>query len=69
MWQNSQETADLDTFIEEMRNGKLHFLCSGWITWELPIGESIKWEKQDDRFDFPSSASSSRSETRKINVI
>ena len=29
MWPNSQETADLATFTEEILNAKLHFLCSG----------------------------------------
>ena len=29
MWPNPQETADLVTFIEEILNGKLHFLWSG----------------------------------------
>ena len=28
MLPNSQETADLVTFTEEILNGKLHFLCS-----------------------------------------
>ena len=28
MWPNPQENADLVTFIEEIFNGKLHFLCS-----------------------------------------
>ena len=28
MRRNSQETADLVTFTEEILNGKLHFLCS-----------------------------------------
>ena len=28
MWPNPQETADLVTFIEEILNGKLSFLCS-----------------------------------------
>ena len=28
MWLNPQETADLDTFNEEILNAKLHFLCS-----------------------------------------
>ena len=28
MWPNPQETAYLVTFIEEILNGKLHFLCS-----------------------------------------
>ena len=35
MWPNPQETADLVTFNEEIRNGKLHFLCSGF--------QSIPW--------------------------
>ena len=29
---NPQETADLVTFTEEIRNGKLHFLCGVLIT-------------------------------------
>ena len=32
MWPNPQETADLVTFIEEILNGKLHFLCAVWLT-------------------------------------
>ena len=28
LWPNPEETADLVTFTEEIRNGKLHFLCS-----------------------------------------
>ena len=28
MWPNTQFLADLVTFTEEIRNGKLHFLCS-----------------------------------------
>ena len=28
MWPNSQETADLVTFTEEILDGKLYFLCS-----------------------------------------
>ena len=28
MWPNPQETADLITFTEENRNGKLHFIYS-----------------------------------------
>ena len=28
MWPNSQGTADLVTFTQEILNGKLHFLCS-----------------------------------------
>ena len=28
MWPDPQETADLVTFIGEILNGKLHFLCS-----------------------------------------
>ena len=30
MWPNPRETADLVIFFEEIFNGKLHFLCSGW---------------------------------------
>ena len=29
MWPNPQFPADLVTFVEEIRNGKLHFSCSG----------------------------------------
>ena len=35
MWPNLQETADLVTFIEEILNGKLHFLCSVTRGFEL----------------------------------
>ena len=28
MWPNPQKTADLVTFVEEILNGKPHFLCS-----------------------------------------
>ena len=28
MWTNSQDTADLVTFTEEILNVKLHFLCN-----------------------------------------
>ena len=34
MWPNPQEPADLVTFIEEILNGKLHFLCSVWCVLE-----------------------------------
>ena len=34
MWSNSQETANLVTFTEEILNRKLHFLCSAGITWK-----------------------------------
>ena len=30
MWTNPQFPADLVTFTEEILNGKIHFLCSGW---------------------------------------
>ena len=30
MWPNPQETADLATFTEEIRNGKLHF-CAVYV--------------------------------------
>ena len=36
MWPNSQETADLVTFTEEILNGKLHFLCSA-------MNEKVDW--------------------------
>ena len=29
MWPNPEFPADMNTFIEEIRNGKLHFLSSG----------------------------------------
>ena len=31
MWPNSQESADLVTFTEEILNGKLYFLCSDFL--------------------------------------
>ena len=40
MWPNPQETATLVTFIEEILNGKLNFLCSEisiihlWLFWD-----------------------------------
>ena len=37
MWPNPQVTADLVTFIEEILNGKLHFLCS------VSISESSRY--------------------------
>ena len=35
MWPNPQETADLVTFIKEILNRKLHFLCSEVLEKEL----------------------------------
>ena len=35
MWSNPEETADLVTFIEEILNGKLHFMCSVTNRYEL----------------------------------
>ena len=35
MWSNPQETADLVAFTEEILNGKLHFLCSGFLSHRL----------------------------------
>ena len=32
MWPNAQETADLVTFTEEILNEKVHFLCSGVLS-------------------------------------
>ena len=33
MWPNPQETADFVLFTEEIRNGKLHFLCTTFGLW------------------------------------
>ena len=40
MLPNPQKIADLVIFTEEILNGKLHFLCSGWIPkpTECPVG-------------------------------
>ena len=35
MWPNSQETADLVTFIEEILNEKLHFMCNDILAGDL----------------------------------
>ena len=40
MWPNPQFPADLVTFTEEIRNGKLHF----FVQWEE---EKANWEKLD----------------------
>ena len=32
MWPDPQETADLVIFTEESLKGKLHFLCSVWLS-------------------------------------
>ena len=37
MWPNSNATADLATFTEEILNGKLHILCSVFAAHELYI--------------------------------
>ena len=34
---NPQENADLVTFTEEIFNGKLHFLCNGIFSYDLPL--------------------------------
>ena len=39
MWPNPQETGDLVTFTEEIRNGKLHFLCR--VSHNFPIQISV----------------------------
>ena len=52
MWPNTQETADLIKFTEEILNGKRHFLCSGAFKC-LQVSLSLqifKWIWQD--FDF-----------------
>ena len=36
MWPNPQVSADFVTFTEEILHGKLHFLCSDYITGCLP---------------------------------
>ena len=41
MWPNPWETADLVTFTEEILNGKLHFLCSGFATCRTCLGCSL----------------------------
>ena len=42
---NPQESADLVTFTEEIRNGKLHFLCSD-ISKKLPLNIIIQVQVQ-----------------------
>ena len=41
MLPNPQETANLVTFIEEIRNGKLHFMCNVTPTYQTPIHLSV----------------------------
>ena len=42
MWPNPQETADLVTFIEEILNGKLHFLSNEYTTtYDIDIFSNI----------------------------
>ena len=37
MWPNPQFPADLATFLEEILNGKLHFLCSKKGYWDSKV--------------------------------
>ena len=37
-----EETADLVTFTEEILNGKLHFLCSDFLSQDSAIDSAIK---------------------------
>ena len=45
MWPNPQETVDLVTFTEEIRYGKLYFLCSG--AFKLPV---VVWKISKNHF-------------------
>ena len=47
MWPNPQETADLDNFIEEILNGKLHFLCSAYTYTDKQLKNNYNF--QEDR--------------------
>ena len=37
MWPNPQESVDLVTFTEEILNGKLHFLCSVNVEFQMKV--------------------------------
>ena len=37
MWPNPQEIATLVAFTEEIRNGNIHFLCSGYCYTKMVI--------------------------------
>ena len=41
----AKETADLVTFIEEILNGKLHFLCSAGITVDNKLNFNLNIDK------------------------
>ena len=51
MWPNPQFPADLVTFTEEILNGKLHFLCSGYSNTNNKDPETITLLSQEDVFD------------------
>ena len=53
MWPNSQETADLVTFTEEILNGKLHFLCSVEERKRKPKNEKNPNNNKKYYFTFP----------------
>ena len=40
---NPQESTDLITFTEEIFNGKLHFLCSGYFTQSINHLQITEW--------------------------
>ena len=44
MWSNPQEAGDLDTFTEELLNGKLHF----FVQWLKRIQQTSKIQKQTE---------------------
>ena len=52
MWPNPQETADLVTFIEEILNGKLHFLCDAYINITKGLGGGKEVYKKFPKIDF-----------------
>ena len=46
MWPNPQKAADLVTFIEEILNGKFHFLCSAMeVTQEINLTLKILYSE------------------------
>ena len=51
MWPNPQETEDLVTFIEEILNGKLHFLCNICLL-EFMVKNLFKFNTTAVKFSF-----------------
>ena len=45
MWPNSQETADLVTFIEKILNGKFNFLGSGYF-YKIRKSQILVWKTE-----------------------